>query len=77
MATCCGDTGQPLDGDANLNGTDASVDIQDNYHSFEPLEQENATNLANLTQELDDIHHRVWAGEGQSAEGLHCIEEEL
>ena len=77
MATCHGGSGQPLDWDANLNGTDASVNIQGNYHNFEPLEKKNVTNLANVTWELDDICHRVQAREGQSAEGLHCIEEEL
>ena len=77
MATHHGGVGKPLDMDANLNGTDASVNIQDNYHNFESLEQENVTNLPNLTWELDDIHHRVQASEGQSAEGLHCIDKEL
>ena len=77
MATCHRGTGQPLDRDANFNETEAGVNIQENYHNFEPLEQENVTNLANLTWELDDICHRVQAREGQSVEGLHHIEEEL
>ena len=82
MVACHGDAGQPLDMDANPNGKDTNVDIQDNYHNedtgdFEPTGQENDTNLANLTQELDDLHHRVQAQEGQPAEALHHIEEEL
>ena len=63
MATHHGGAGQPLDRDANINGKDTDVDIQDNYHNedtcdFEPIGQDNDTNLANLTQELDDLHHR-------------------
>ena len=71
-----------MDRDANPNGKDTDVDIQDNYHhedtcDVEPIEQENGTNLANLTQELDDLCHRAQAREGQSAKGLYHIEEEL
>ena len=44
---------------------------------FEPIGQENHTNLENLTQELDDLHHRVQAGEDQPAGALHCIAQEL
>ena len=42
--------------------------------NFGNVEQENHTNLATLAQELDDLHHRVLAGEGQPTEALHCIE---
>ena len=38
------------------------------------MEQENHTTLANLTWELDDLCHRVQAGEGQPTEALHHIE---
>ena len=80
MATCHGGTGQPLDRDANPNGNDTDVDIQDNYHyentgDFEPIGQENNTNLANLTWELDNLCHRVQARESQPAEALHHIEQ--
>ena len=66
----------------NPSGKDTNVDIQDNYHNedtgdFEPIGQENDTNLANLNQELDDLHHRAQAREGQPAEALHCIEQGL
>ena len=82
MATHYGGAGQPLDRDANPNGTDTNVDIQDNYHSedtgdFEPIGWENDTNLANLTWELDNLHHRIQAGEGQPAEALNSIDKEL
>ena len=33
--------------------------------NFENTEQENHTNLVTLTQDLDDLCHRVLAGEGQ------------
>ena len=57
-------------------------DVQNNYHhvdtgDFEPIGQKNHANLANLAQELDDLCHRVQAGEDQPAETLHCIEQEL
>ena len=45
--------------------------------NFENAEQENHTNLATLTQELDDLHHRFQAGEGQPTEALNCIEHKL
>ena len=74
MATHHKGTGWPLNRDANLTETEASVNIQDNNDNFEPLEQQNVTNLASLTWELDDICHRVQTREGQSVEGLHDIE---
>ena len=42
--------------------------------NFENAEQENHTNLAILTQNLDDLCHRVQAGEGEPTEALNCIE---
>ena len=79
MVTCHRGAGQPLDRDATLNGKDTDVTILHDYHhkdmnNFENVEQENHTNLATLTQELDDLHHRVQAGEGQPTETLHHIE---
>ena len=78
IATCHEGTGQPLDRDATLNGKDTDANILHNYHhedmdNFENVEQENHTNLATLTWELDNLHHRVQAGEGQPMEALHCI----
>ena len=77
MATHHGGTGQPLDRDANPNGKDTN----DNYShedagDFEPIGQENDMNLANLTWELDDLHHGVQAREGQPTDALHHIEQE-
>ena len=40
----------------------------------ENVEEENHTNLAACTRELDDLCHRVQAGEGQPLETLHHIE---
>ena len=79
MATCHGGSGQPLDRDAIPNGKDTGIDILHDYHhedtgDFENVVQENHTNLATLTRELDDLHQRVQAGEGQPAEVLYCIE---
>ena len=64
MTTHHGGAGQPLDRDATPNGKDTDGNILHNYHhedidDFENVEQENHTNLATLTWELDDLHHRV------------------
>ena len=45
--------------------------------NFENAEQENHTNLKTLTQDLDDLCHRVEAGKGQPMEAINCIEHEL
>ena len=75
-------SGQPLDRDATLTGKDTDVDILHNYHhedmdDFENIEQENHTNLAAVTRQLNDLHHNVQVGEGQTTEALHHIEHEL
>ena len=80
MATCRGGAGQPLDRDTAQHGQD--IDIPNDYHhedtdSFENAEQENHTNLAMFTQNLDDLCHRVQAGEGQPTEALNHFEHEL
>ena len=80
MATHHGGAGKPLGRDATLHGKD--TDIPNDYHhegmdNFENAEQENHTNLATLTQQLDDLCNRFQAGEGQPTEVLHCIECEL
>ena len=72
-------SGQPLDRHGTPIGKDTDVNIPHDYHhedtdDFENVEQENHTNLAALTRELDDLCHRVQAGEGQPTEALHCIE---
>ena len=82
MATHHGGAGQPLNRDDTLHGEDTEANIPRNYHhedtgNIETIGQEHHTNLANLTWELDDLCHRVQAGEHQPAEALHCIEQEL
>ena len=62
MATCHRDAGQPLDRNTILHRQD--TDILNHYHhedmdNFENAEPENHTNLAILTQDLDDLCHRV------------------
>ena len=76
MATHHGGIGQPLHRNATPNGKDTDANIPHDYHhedtdDFENIEQENHTNLVNLTWELDDLHHRAQAGEGQPVEALH------
>ena len=80
MATCHRGAGQPLDRDITPHGQD--IDILNDYHhedmdNFENVEQKNHTNLKTLTQALDDLHHRVEAGEGQPTKAINCIEHEL
>ena len=65
-----------------MTGKDTDVNIMHNFHhedtdNFENVEQGNHTSLAAITRELDDLCHRVQAGEGQPMEALHCIEHEL
>ena len=77
MATHHGGTGQPLDRDTTLHGQD--TDILNDYHhedmdNSDNAEQENHTNLATLTWDLDDLCHRVQAGESQPTETLPHIE---
>ena len=72
----------PCIGDSTQNGKDTDANILHNYHhedtnDFENVEHENHTNLAALTMELDDLCHRVQAGDGQPTEALHHIEHEL
>ena len=66
MATYHRGSGQPWDRDITPHGQDTNIPID--YHhdmdNFENSEQENHTNLAILTWDLDDLHHRVQAGEG-------------
>ena len=80
MATHDGGAGQPLDRDTAQHGQD--TDIPNDYHhqdmdSFENAEQDNHTNLATLTWDLDDLCHRVQAGEGQPTEALNHIEHKI
>ena len=80
MDTHHGGVGQPLDSDTTPHGQDTDIP-NDSYHedmdNFENMEQENHTNLAILTWDLDDLCHRVQAGEGQPTEAINHIEHEL
>ena len=74
MATHHRGPGQPLDRDDTPHGKNTEVNILHDYHhkgtgDFENEEQENHTNLATPTRELDNLHHTVQAGEDQPLEG--------
>ena len=79
MVICHRGAGQPLDRDDNPHGKDTEVHIPHDYDhedtdAIGTIGQEHHTNLANLTQQLDDLCHRVQTGEGQPAEALNYIE---
>ena len=79
MATHHGGSGQPLDRDSIPNGKDTDVNIMHDYHhedtnDFENVEKENHANLEALTRDLDDLCHKVQAGEGKPTEVLYHIE---
>ena len=48
-----------------LMSTFHMINTMNTQDDFKNIEQENHTNLAALKMELDDLHHRVQAGEGQ------------
>ena len=79
MATHHGGTGQPLDRDANPDRSDATVETSQDFHpadtdDFESIEHVNPTRLAAITRELDDLHQRFQAEEGQPTEHLQWVE---
>ena len=87
MATCHGGLGQPLDRDNNMTREKQTVivtngEVTQDFHPevsdhFEDLEHDNPTRLTAITRELDDLHHRIQAEEGQPMEALNHIEQEL
>ena len=82
MATCHGDTGQPLDRNANPAGSDVTVDTPQDFHpedtdDFESIEYVYPTSLIAISRELDDLHQRFQVEEGQPIEHLQHIEWEL
>ena len=82
MATHHGCLGQHLDRDATMTRKDIEVDILQGFHhedtdDFENVGHESHTSIAAITREMDDLHHQVQAGEGQSVEALHHIEHKL
>ena len=87
MATHHGGLGQPLDRDSNVTREKqtvvvTNVEVMQDFHPedtdhFEDLEHNNLTRLTSITRELDDLHQRIQAEEGQPTEALNCIEQEL
>ena len=80
MATCHRGAGQPLDGDTAQHTQD--TDIPNDYHhedmdNSENEEQENHTNLKTLTQDVEDLCHRIQTGKGQPTGAINCREHEL
>ena len=87
MATHHGGTGQPLDRDTDMTREEqpvvnTDVEVQQDFHPedtahFEDVEHTYPTRLTVITRELDVLHQRIQAEEGQSTEYLHHIEQEL
>ena len=82
MATHHRSAGQSLDRDDTPHGKDTEAHFPHDYDHEDTddsgtIGQEHHTNLANLTWELDDLCHRVQAGEGQPAEAPNCTEHKL
>ena len=87
MATYHGGSGQPLDRDTDMTReeqliVDTNVEVQQDFHPedtapFEDVEYTSLTRLTVITRELDDLHQRIQAEEGQPTESLHHIEHEL
>ena len=80
MVTCQGGAGQPLDRDITPHEQD--TDILNDYHhdnmdNFENVEQENHTALKALTQDLDDLWHRVETVKDHHTETINNMEYEL
>ena len=66
----------------NNNGnhsSDATVALGDPEAIVHPEDPayKNQDRLTTLTREINDLHQRVAAREGQPAETLHCIQQEL
>ena len=85
--SCHGGLGQPLDRVTNVTReeqpvVDTNVEDLQHFHPeetnhFEDAEFDNPARLTAITRELDDLHQRIQAEEGQPTEYLHCIEQEL
>ena len=73
MDTHHGGSGQPLDRDTELQQDFHLEDTE----QFENLEHNNPDRLHVITRELDDLHQRIQAEEGQPTEPLHHTEQEL
>ena len=83
MATHHADSRQPTYRDIPAyETTDTNIEQAQEFHQvnandFQESEPNNPARLTLLTRELDDLHQRVLAGEGQPMEALHHTECEL
>ena len=75
MATHHGGSGQPLDRDTDMTKeeqpiVDTNVEVQQHLHPeytahFKDIEHTDPARLTVITRELDDLHQRIQAEEGQ------------
>ena len=87
MATYHGGSGQPCDRVTNMTReeqpvVDTNIEVLQDFNPedtdhFEDIEHNTPARLTVITRELDDLHQRIQAEEGQPTESLHCIEQEL
>ena len=85
IAICHGGSGQTLDRDTDMTREEQIIvdtDVQQDFHHedaapFEDIESTNPTRLTFINRELDDLHQRIQAEEGQPTEPLLHIEQEL
>ena len=80
MATHHGGTGEPLERDPNPQEQD--IDTPNDYQhedidDFENVENENHSQLNDLTKASDHLQIKVDATEGQPTEAINCLECEL
>ena len=80
MATHHRGTGQPLEKDPNPQ--DQDIDIPNDYQhedidGFENVENENHTQLRDLTNKVDHLQQKIEVAKGQPSEAINCLECEL
>ena len=64
------------------NSQDQDIDIPNDYQcedidDFENVENENHTQLRDLTTKVDHLQHKIEVTEGQPTEAINCLECEL
>ena len=76
MATYHRGTGQPLEMDPNPQAQDIEIlnDYWEDIDDFENVEHENHLWLKELTNELDQLWHKVEATKNQPTEAISCLE---
>ena len=77
MATHHRGTGQPLEKDPNHKDQDIDIPNQyqhDNIDDFENAENENHTQLRDLTNEVDHLQHKIGVTKGQPTEAINHLE---